>query len=126
MKVSLETKTDGSGRWSDCSASVTIIDLDIGYLNDEEEDEEDRCTFGELRAYFSPNDWAVSFRNLIYTDKMWLKTFRNQLAVIGFSKSAVEDVDYSEQGMQGYDYVSMDVGKAFLDEWFAMIAKEYK
>ena len=122
MKVSLKTSTDGSGRWSDCSASVTIVDLDIGYLDEEESNP----TFGELRAYFSPNDWAVSFRNLIYTDKMWLKTFRNQLAVIGFSKSAVEDVDYSEQGMQGYDYVSMDVGKAFLDEWFAMIAKEYK
>jgi hypothetical protein len=28
-------------------------------------------------------------------------------------------VTYSEQGMQGDDYVSLDVGKDFLDSWSA-------
>jgi hypothetical protein len=29
------------------------------------------------------------------------------------------DVSYSEQGMQGDDYVSCDIGKPFLDSWTA-------
>ena len=55
------------------------------------------------------------------------KTISRHIKRMGWTrKKAFRMVDYSEQGMQGYDYVSMDVGKAFLDEWFAMIAKEYK
>jgi hypothetical protein len=31
----------------------------------------------------------------------------------------VVDICYSEQGMQGDNYVSLDVGKDFLDSWAA-------
>ena len=34
----------------------------------------------------------------------------------GFSPDAILDVSYTEQGMQGTDYVSLDVGQTFLNE----------
>jgi hypothetical protein len=35
---------------------------------------------------------------------------------LGFTRRACDDITYSEQGMQGYNYVSMDVGEDFLRE----------
>jgi hypothetical protein len=35
---------------------------------------------------------------------------------LGFTRNAVNDINYSEQGMQGYNFVSMDVGPEFLRE----------
>jgi hypothetical protein len=40
--------------------------------------------------------------------------------VLGFSPDAILDVSYSEQGMQGDNYVSMDVGPQFLLECDAL------
>jgi hypothetical protein len=53
---------------------------------------------------------------LIYTDRQFqneLRVFLNQHGLVG------ADVDYSEQGMQGDDYVSLDVGRKFLKSWEA-------
>jgi hypothetical protein len=33
---------------------------------------------------------------------------------LGFTSAEAEDVGYSEQGMQGRDYVSLDVGEEFI------------
>jgi hypothetical protein len=37
---------------------------------------------------------------------------------------AGDDVDYSEQGMQGDNYVSFDVGAKFLKSWKKFIDKQ--
>jgi hypothetical protein len=51
---------------------------------------------------------------LIYTDR----TFERELREFLDSQGLVgKDVSYSEQGMQGDDYVSCDIGKPFLDSW---------
>lgn len=111
MKFDAVCKTDGSGLWSQVEAEVTLTELTVPYV-DEEED------FGELRVYFSTRDWDLNKDGLIYTDKRWIAEFREALVAHGFSEEAAKDVDYSEQGMQGDDYVSLDVGEVFLNEWF--------
>jgi hypothetical protein len=42
------------------------------------------------------------------------------MATLGFSESALQDIDYSEAGMQGSNYVSMDVGGDFVRECEAL------
>lgn len=66
--------------------------------------------FGELRVYFDRRTWNVDKHGLIYTDPLFLKQLKALLKKKGFSGS----VEYSEQGMQGNDYVSLDIGKAFI------------
>ena len=104
--------TDGSGYWSDIGAAVVITHLDLAYLDDETLF---TSTFGELRAYFDPKTWDIE-EGLIYTDEGWIRDFCDLLIKKGFSERAVESVCYSEQGMQGRDYVSMDVGDTFIIE----------
>ena len=51
---------------------------------------------------------------LIYTDPLFLEEFKLLLAQESLDNS---DISYSEQGMQGDDYVSFDVGYNFLKSW---------
>lgn len=113
MKVNIKTKTDGSGIWSGCKRKIHIYKIEINYLNRDDE-------YGELIAYFYNKDWDVEKHGLIYTDRHWIKDFRNGLRKIGFTKKAYNDVEYSEQGMQGDNYVSMDFGCDFLKHWDKM------
>jgi hypothetical protein len=101
--------TDGSGYWSRSATQVTVTDMQIGYVNDEKD-------FGELRVYFSTQDWDCNKLGLIYTDRAWLKELGQYLDSVGLTST---DVSYSEQGMQGDDYVSLDVGGKFLQLWTA-------
>ncbi len=101
--------TCGDGYWSDVAKPVQITDMRVAYVNDEKD-------FGELRVYFNTKFWNVEQDGLIYTDRNFLAELREFLNT---HKLAGADVDYSEQGMQGSNYVSLDVGKAFLDAWDA-------
>ena len=101
--------TAGDGYWSRViNAQVRITDMRLGYVNDERD-------FGELRVYFDMDTWDTLTQGLIYTDSLFVKQLREFLTQHGLSAA----VDYSEQGMQGDDYVSLDVGKDFLDSWRA-------
>jgi len=85
--------------------------LEVPYI-----DEDSR--FAELRVYFDTNTWDVEQQGLIYTDEFFLTGLRNRLVMeLGFSRGAADDVDYSEQGMQGDTFVSLDAGKTFIAEW---------
>ena len=107
LNVSWLAKTDGKGYWSDKSKLVHLDKVAIAYVNKE-------GTFGELRVYFTQGTWSVKRDGLIYTDMQFLQDLRDSLFLAGFDTS---DVDYSEQGMQGEDYVSLDVGPNFLASW---------
>ena len=100
--------TDGkTSYWSKHAADVQITALNVPYISEDNE-------FGELRVYFNEDSWDVNQHGLIYTDK----TFINELAAFLTSMGiAGDDVSYSEQGMQGDDYVSCDVGGKFLASW---------
>jgi hypothetical protein len=106
-KINQGVCTDGSGYWSDVAKEVKVLGLDVPYVNDEGD-------FGELRVYFDTATWKVNDDGLIYTDRAFLKDLRNLLTGMGL---AGDDVDYSEQGMQGNNYVSCDVGKLFVDSY---------
>ena len=110
QQVNFVTKTDGRGYWSTTSKTVRINRVELAYVD------EDTNDFGELRAYFDPKEWNISSDGLIYTDSGWMNSFKACMSTLGFGAAALEDVGFSEQGMQGYDYVSMDVGGDFLRE----------
>ncbi len=105
--------TNGGGYWSEVAKSVTITDMQIGYVDDELTSKGD-ATFGELRIYFDTKTWDVYKDGLIYTDRQFEREMREFLTAQGLVGS---DVSYSEQGMQGDDFVSCDVGEKFLKSW---------
>ena len=111
MKVIFNTA--GDGYWSNVAKAVEIVDMRLGYVNDEKD-------FGELCVYFNTEDWDVNKDGLIYTDSQ----FKIDLMQFITQQGLVVDLCYSEQGMQGDDYVSLDVGKDFLDSWAAKFGQE--
>lgn len=111
LKLGAVCKTAGNGLWSDEERSVKVLKATIrGFMP-----EYPSC--GDLRVKFSIKTWNTDKHGLIYTDTLWLREFKQLLESRGFSKKAVNEVDYSEQGMQGNDYVSLDIDKRFLKEW---------
>ena len=98
--------TVGDGYWSNVSKDVEVTDMQLGYVNDEQD-------FGELRVYFDTDTWNVDTDGLIYTDSK----FKQDLMQFVKQQGLVVDLCYSEQGMQGDNYVSLDVGAEFLDSW---------
>ena len=99
--------TSGDGYWSRVKGSVEIFDMQLGYVADDKE-------FGELCVYFNDKHWDVNIDGLIYTDKQFLQDLNAFLAQHGLPA-----VSYSEQGMQGDDYVSCDVEGDFITAWEA-------
>jgi hypothetical protein len=90
--------TCGMGYWSDVIKEVKTV----GYTVDASS-----IYFGELRVYFDTKTWNVDEDGLIYTDDAFLESIR-----VAFGTN---DIEYSEQGMQGDDFVSFDVGSEFLN-----------
>lgn len=113
--------TDGSGYWSNTATGVRITDmvLDVGT----EWDDEPGKYFGEFRVYFDTETWDTEKHGLIYTDGQFKRELRAFLDSHGLPGA---DVCYSEQGMQGDDYVSLDAGTDFYNAWMQKfgIAKE--
>lgn len=108
MTKQIVLHTDGKGWYSNQARPVIITKMELSYDNDDGD-------FGELRVYFDTDSWNTEVHGLIYTDKQWIKELRAFLK--NHSYKGVNDVNYSEQGMQGDDYVSLDVRKAFIDSW---------
>ena len=106
--------TNGKGYWSRAVKAVEVVDMQIAYINDERD-------FGELRVYFNTATWDVNTDGLIYTDKQFMQELKAFLDAHGLPS---KDVSYSEQGMQGDDYVSCDfVTAKFLQAWEAKIGE---
>jgi hypothetical protein len=103
----------GNGLWSNVAKDVFIenITLFVSTVNEyavyDDEDGEVCYCDSDLQAYFTEETWNDSY-GLIYTDKAFLACVQTELIKAGISIEAAEDVCYSEQGMQGDNYVSMD------------------
>ena len=110
--------TSGKGYWTKTKKSVTITTLAL-----EADRDEDPPQYGELRVFFK--NWDVDKDGLIYTDPQFERKFVEILRTIGFSMKTAKSVSYSEQGMQGDDYVSMDVGADFIREWDDLVGQDY-
>lgn len=107
--------TNGRGYWSSTAKAVRIVDMRLGYISDEKD-------FGELLVFFNTEDWDVNVDGLIYTDKQ----FRNELqAFLTAHGLPGKDISYSEQGMQGDNYVSCDIVTAkFINAWEAKFGEQ--
>jgi len=92
--------TDGGGFWSRVAKAVRITELAVYYIDEESK-------YAELAVHFNTDDWRPNKHGLIYTDKLFMEELRAYFETLGIIPSGI---DYSEQGMQGDNYVSCDMG----------------
>ena len=112
----LTATTNGKGYWSTEKRTVGIEKIEIeNIMNVNEEpidvidsDSTDTPKTVYLRVYFNRSDWDVKKHGLIYTDTKWLTQLRKGLVEIGVTAAGL---NYTEQGMQGSDFVSLCVRK---------------
>lgn len=105
--------TSGTGLWSRAQKPVAVCGLAITFYNAE-------SGYGSLDVYFDARSWKTEVDGLIYTDDRFVEALCVQLKnFFNFTDRALETVEYSEQGMQGDDYVNLDVGRLFIEEWQA-------
>lgn len=119
IQINRKFNTGGDGYWSSKVAPVTATKMELGFFGKDESG-----AFGELRVYFDTTDWNVDQDGLIYSDGEWAAEFGQFLFDCSFTQNGVSDISYSEQGMQGNDYVSLDVGDTFLTEFRRLFPKE--
>ena len=109
----LTATTNGKGYWSTEKRTVGIEKIEIENImnvNDEpiDSDSTDTPKMVYLRVFFTKKDWDVKKHGLIYTDTKWLTQLRKGLVEIGVTAAGL---NYTEQGMQGSDFVSLCVYK---------------
>ena len=109
MLTKVVFNTAGTGLWSNVAKAVEVVDMRL-HVHFAEKD------FGELCVEFNTETWDVEVDGLIYTDEQFLSNLREFCNVQGLDGN---DISYSEQGMQGDDYVSLDVGANFITSWEA-------
>lgn len=112
MGLNATLSTDGKGYWTNQIKSVLVYEA---FVNANMTDSDD--LYGELRVLFHVKDWNIEEFGLIYTDDKWEEELKAYFMSLGFSKEAAENIGYSEQGMQGRNYVSLDCGHKFVEEF---------
>jgi hypothetical protein len=116
QKLSGTLRTDGEGLWSDEVRNVVLTGMELSSW-----DEGNGDKWGELRVVFDEDSWDVEEHGLIYTDEVFLRGLRELLSGLGYNTSHIY---YSEQGMQGDNYVSLDVETDFIDSFIAKVTAE--
>lgn len=96
IPVNWAVQTGGDGLWSSRSAIVEVTKLTIKW---------EGGSVVEINASFDPNTWNVEHYGLIYTDKLFLEGLRLKISELCGNNTII---DYTEQGMQGEDYVSLE------------------
>jgi hypothetical protein len=101
-----QCRVGGDGLWSD---KETIVDI-TAILPDTVRDK-----YITFMVFFE--NWNVDEDGLIYTDKTFKEDFRNHLIYLGLNPEVAARISYTEQGMQGDDYVSMETDDNRFAEW---------
>jgi len=120
-RVALNLHTNGKGYWTSLKNTGGVVIEKITFYHTvatEAKDGYDSESIG-IRLHFThgncAGDWNTDRDGLIYTDPLFLREFRKYLKdILGFSHAAAYDVNYTEQGMQGRSYVSLEGGKKFV------------
>lgn len=110
---SVYINTSGRGLWSGAKKPVRILNIKFGYVEDPE-GENATPQYAELVVIFDTKTWNTNKDGLIYTDPKFLKELQSFLRKHGLPGA---DVDYTEQGMQGRNYVSCGVTGKFIKSW---------
>jgi len=104
-------RTSGDGYWSTSKNIVKITHIRLTtYGNDH----------GYLDVYFH-DGWNIDKDGLIYSDENALKDIRQMLSKMGLNTN---ELYYSEQGMQGRDFINFAVDKKFIDSYKKNIIRE--
>lgn len=111
MKVNFNCRTEGTGLWSNQRADVHIIKLILHTW-----DYEGKNDVGHLNVVFDLKSWNTVTDGLIYTDPFFEIELKQHLKKLGLPG----DIGYSEQGMQGENYVDFDVGASFIKKFFTI------
>ena len=101
--------TDGKGYWSEETRAVRVNKVVVSIHRAEVNlYMYHPVLFVNVDAYFPKSSWDTNEHGLIYTDSLWLKEFNRKMNAINpllFGSG----IDYTEQGMQERDYVSMSM-----------------
>lgn len=98
--------TGGNGLWSTAVKDVTVNSITMFVTTDEEES----CN-SDMGINYNESTWDNDTDGLIYTDKTFIAALREFLIAAGFDAAAVNDIGYSEAGMQDDERVSCDAEK---------------
>lgn len=124
------TRTAGTGLWSATKRKeqdgpvITKLVLELrnyDKMMKDDPDLDENQSWAHLKVYFT--NWNVREEGLIYTDPGFIRSFRRILMTMGFSHRALRGIDYTEQGMQGRNYVSMQVNTTFVKEWRDLVGE---
>ena len=99
--------TDGKGFWSNKKADISIRKLEIEPCQDQ------LCTLEEIfvRVFWDPEYWNIEKDGLIYTDEGFRDSLSKKLCEL-YPGSGIDwsNLHYTEQGMQGKNFVHMIIG----------------
>ncbi|MDY0215251.1 MAG: hypothetical protein RBS24_07060 [Bacilli bacterium] len=95
--VNWAIQTGGDGLWSSRSTIVEVTQISINWVGD---------GVVEVNLTFDPNTWNTERDGLIYTDQCFLIGAHEKIAKLLPGVSFA--LDYTEEGMQGDDYVSLE------------------
>lgn len=91
------------GLWSRASKPVKITHIE--YTNND-------YGSADVNVYFDTKTWDVDKDGLIYTDAGFLKALKQNLETLSktdkLPKVNWNEINYTEQGMQGDNYISME------------------
>ena len=142
IKNPIVCKTDGKGLWSEDARTITIRRIEIDYMTPDFDFADttdsdglyivtDSDLYVTFRVYFTKKDWNIHKHGFIYTDNSFIRDLRKQMNALPmfrgiFTTRGDAAVDYTEQGMQGENYVSVAVllkGKR-MDEFLKRLGKQ--
>ncbi len=95
------------GLWGKNDEEMTFVIKAIRGHYYDEKDSEKGVVFGVIDVVL--DGYKASKHDLIYTDSNFLKSFKELLDKKKLMQY-VKSVDYSEQGMQGSNFVNLDLG----------------
>lgn len=101
-------ETSGKGLWSSVTKTVAIHRLTWCRFSHDDDHQ-----FWTVAAYFRKSEWDIMKHGLIYTDPRFIGQLRRALVDLR-RRGLVADLpwgrlDYTEQGMQGGNYVSLEL-----------------
>lgn len=106
----MQTNTCGTGLWTSEKKLVEIEQLGYRVI---EGYGKDNTFYLMLNVFFNTRRWNIERHGLIYTDPRWLRHFNSELRRVFPKTLGKIRFDYTEQGMQGNNYVSLEGCKRF-------------
>lgn len=104
LEVPIICTTSGNGHWSSHKKQTRVNKIELGFYKYCYKDSNSIY----VNAIIPKSSWSVKRYGLIYTDPQWLRDFNSQVKIL-LPHVFTDYVDYTEQGMQGNDYVSMSM-----------------